>query len=352
MSLPKLNYGPLEALFKSPDVTEIMINSWDRIFVEHKGLIVLTSLKFEDQKAFDFLIGCILDHVPENKNQYTFDGSLPEGFRFNITLPPITPNSATLTIRKFATKTFSLDDLIDRNTLSDKAAIFLKEALTKKLTLVISGGTGTGKTSFLNTLSNYISPSERIVSIEDTQELRSAHPNWIHMLTSKNENMKFSARDCLMNSLRMRPDRIIIGECRGAEAYDFLQAINTGHEGSMTTIHANSAIDGLSRLENLVTLGHAEIPLKYLRQQMAQGIDLIIQLRRNAQGQRQVVEIVELTGIEMDTITRGTVFNLNRETNILETTGYVPDCLSRLQGTNSNITYHFFEEPSKVVRSA
>lgn len=352
MTTPKINYGPLEALFKSPDVTEIMINSWDRIFVEHKGMIVETSLKFEDEKAFNFLVGRILDTVCAGTNQFTFDGSLPEGYRFNVTLPPITPNSSTLTIRKFATKTFSLDDLIDKNSLSDKAAIFLKEAINKKLTIVVSGGTGTGKTSFLNTLSSYISPNERVVSIEDTQELRPTHPNWIHMLTSKQIDFKYSTRDCLMNSLRMRPDRIIIGECRGPEAYDFLQAINTGHEGSMTSIHANSAIDCLSRLENLVTLGHAEIPLKYLRSQMANGIDLIVQLRRNSDGQRQIVDIIELTGMENDTITRGTIFTLDKNSNTLETTGYVPDCLRRLQGTNSNINSNFFEIPPKVGQAS
>ncbi len=352
MSTPKINYGPLEPLFKSVDVTEIMINSWDKIFVEHKGIIVQTNLKFEDKKAFDFLVGNILDAVPGNKNQFTFDGTLPEGFRFNITLPPITPNGTTLTIRKFAAKNFTLDDLIDKNSISDKAAIFLKEAIAKKLTIVVSGGTGTGKTSFLNTLSAYISPSDRVVSIEDTQELRPVHPNWIHMITSKLTDLKYTARDCLMNSLRMRPDRIIIGECRGAEAYDFLQAINTGHEGSMTSVHANSATDCLSRLENLVTLGHAEIPLKYLRAQMAEGIDLIIQLRRNSEGQRQVVDIIELTGMENEVISRASIFTLNKATNTLETTGYVPDCIHRLQGTNSNINLNFFDSPPKVVRSA
>jgi pilus assembly protein CpaF len=352
MSTPKINYGPLEALFKSADITEIMVNSWDKIFVEHKGIIVQTTLKFEDKKAFDFLIGNILDTTSGNKNQFTFDGSLPEGFRFNVTLPPITPQSATLTIRKFATKIFTLDDLIDKNSLSDKAAIFLKEAITKKLTLVVSGGTGTGKTSFLNTFSNYISPHERVVSIEDTQELRPTHPNWIHMITSKTDESKYTTRDCLMNSLRMRPDRIIIGECRGPEAYDFLQATNTGHEGSMTSVHANSAVDCLSRLENLITLGHAEIPLKYIRAQMAEGIDLIIQLRRNSNGERQVVDITEITGLENDTITRASIFIFNKKTHSLETTGYVPDCLSRLQGTNSNINSNFFDSPTKVARTA
>lgn len=358
LSVPKISYGPLLALFRSEEVTEIMVNSWDHIFVEHNGRVIDTNLKFDDQKAFHYLIGCILDLQPESAihQRYTFDGVLPEGYRFNITLPPVTPAGATLTIRKFAHRIFTLDDLINKNSLSDKAAVFLKEAMENRLTIMVSGGTGTGKTAFINTLSAFIADDQRVVSIEDTPELRSQHPNWIQMITSKNENTKYSTRDCLTNSLRMRPDRIIVGECRGPEAYDFLQAINTGHEGSMTSIHANSAIDALSRLENLVTLGHSEIPLKYIRHQMASGIDLIVQLQRQSNGKRQVVEIVELTGMENDVITRGTVFSLNKSSSqnytFLETTGYVPDCLKKFNQPNSNINSNFFEVPQKLAKPA
>lgn len=350
----KINYGPLTSLFKMEEITEIMVNSWDKIFVERHGKITKTNLRFEDQKAYDYMIRCILDaqSVDSDSSDLKFDGVLPEGYRFNITLPPLTPLSSTLTIRKFSTKIFTLDDLIEKNSLSDKAALFLKEAVANKLNLVISGGTGTGKTAFINTLSAFISPDERVISIEDTAELRSQHPNWVHMITSQKEFKKYSARDCLTNSLRMRPDRVIIGECRGPEAYDFLQAINTGHEGSITSIHANSAIDGLSRLENLVTLGHTEIPLRQIRQQMADGIDLIIQLRRLSNGQRQVVEIIELTGTENETITRGRIFAIDKSSGTLEVTGYVPECLKKFQSKNSNITAQFFDSKQKDLRTA
>lgn len=353
VSFPKISYGPLLALFKAEDVTEIMVNDWDRIFVEHQGRLINTKLKFDDQKAFHFLIGCILDLQPESAihQRYTFDGLLPEGYRFNITIPPVTPYGPTLTIRKFATKIFTLDDLIDKGSLSGKAAVFLKEAMENRLTMMISGGTGTGKTAFINTLSTFISDAERVVSIEDTQELRPLHPNWIHMITSKNDNTKYSARDCLTNSLRMRPDRIIVGECRGPEAYDFLQAINTGHEGSVTSVHANSAVDALSRLENLVTLGHSEIPLKFIRHQISNGIDLIIQLQRLPSGKRQVSEILELVGMEGDVITRGTIFSVGKS-GFLDAVGYVPDCLKKFKNPNSNITSNFFDPDEKLPQIA
>ncbi len=348
--LTKINYGPLISLIKSTEVTEIMVNAWDKIFVEHNGKTILTPLKFEDLKAFEYFIRCILDQQidGENPNKFTFDGMLPEGYRFNITLPPVTPHSCTITIRKFSDKIFTLENLITKKTLTDKAAIFLKEAILNKLTIVISGGTGSGKTSFINTLSNFIPQNERVVSIEDTQELKTLHPNWVHMVTSKN----ISARDCLVNSLRMRPDRIIIGECRGPEAYDFLQAINTGHEGSLTSIHANSAIDCLSRLENLVSLGHSDVPLKYIRHQIATSVDLVIQLRRLPSGQRQIVDIIELTGMESEIITRGNIFTVDKSSQQLETTGYVPDCLSRMDTGHSNIDTGFFESPHKAARTA
>ncbi len=338
-----LNYGPLKSLLQSDEMSEVMVNSWNKVFVEHKGLLVQTATQFIDEREFqDLIFSILLNDKKDYSKGYSFDGTLPEGHRYNITLPPLTPKSATLTIRKFSVKSYTLQDLVRLNFMTDKAADFLKSAIESRLTIVVSGGTGTGKTSFLNSLARHIPDDQRIVSIEDTQELRPQHPNWIHMLTVKKENQNFTARDCLINALRMRPDRIVVGECRGPEAFDMLQAINTGHEGSMTTVHANSAIDCLARLETLITLGHGDIPLKYIRSQMASGIDLVIQLKRQSNGLRQIVEILEITGMSNDIISRSNIFEMNKS-GLLDVTGYVPRCLTQMQATGSKYKSQYFD---------
>lgn len=344
-----LNYGPLKSLLQSDDMSEVMVNSWNKVFVEHKGMLVQTAAQFIDAREYQDLIFSILvnDKKDYSKN-FSFDGILPEGHRYNITLPPLTPKSATLTIRKFSVKSFTFDDLVKLNFMSDKASDFLKSAIESRLTVVVSGGTGTGKTSFLNSMARSIPHDQRIVSIEDTQELKPEHPNWVHMLTVKKENQNFTARDCLTNALRMRPDRIVVGECRGPEAFDMLQAINTGHEGSMTTVHSNTAIDCLSRLETLITLGHGDIPLKYIRHQMSSAIDLVVQLRRHANGHRQIVEILELTGMSQDIISRSNIFELNKKGQ-LDVTGYVPQCLGKMQLAGSKFKSNYFD-PNVVIK--
>lgn len=347
-----LNYGPLKSLLLSDDMSEIMVNSWNHVFVEHKGMLVQTAAQFIDEREYqDLIFSILVNDKKDYSNKFTFDGILPEGHRYNITLPPLTPKSATLTIRKFSVKSFSFDDLVRLNFLTDKASEFLKSAIQSRLTIVVSGGTGTGKTSFLNSLAKSIPHDQRIVSIEDTQELKPEHPNWVHMLTLKNDHQNFTARDCLINALRMRPDRIVVGECRGPEAFDMLQAINTGHEGSLTTVHSNSAIDCLSRLETLITLGHGDIPLKYIRGQMANAIDLVIQLRRHANGHRQVVEILEITGMSNDIISRSNIFELNKK-GALDVTGYVPRCLNKMQAAGSKIKSQFFDPQVLAKKTA
>ncbi len=338
-----LAYGPLKSLLESDDMSEVMVNSWNKVFVEHRGMLVQTAAQFIDEREYQDLIFSILvnDKKDYSKN-FSFDGILPEGHRYNITLPPLTPKSPTLTIRKFSVKSFTFDDLVKLNFMSDKASDFLKSAIESRLTIVVSGGTGTGKTSFLNSMARSIPHDQRIVSIEDTQELKPQHPNWIHMLTVKKENQNFTARDCLVNALRMRPDRIVVGECRGPEAFDMLQAINTGHEGSMTTVHSNTAIDCLARLETLITLGHGDIPLKYIRGQMSSAIDLVVQLRRHPDGHRQIVEILELTGMQVDIISRSNIFELNKKGQ-LDVTGYVPQCLGKMQQAGSKFKSQYFD---------
>ncbi len=338
-----INYGPLKSLLLSTDMSEVMVNSWDKVFVEHKGLLVQTAAQFIDEREYQDLIFAIL--LTDNKdysNKFSFDGILPQGHRYNITLPPLTPKSPTLTIRKHSVKAFTFDDLVKLNFMCDKASDFLKSAIESRLTIIVSGGTGSGKTSFLNSMAKSIPADQRIVSIEDTQELRPEHPNWVHMLTIKKENQNFTARDCLTNALRMRPDRIVVGECRGPEAFDMLQAINTGHEGSMTTVHSNSANDCLARLETLITLGHSDISLKYIRGQMASAIDLVVQLRRHPDGHRQIIEILELTGMSNDIISRSNIFELNKKGH-LDVTGYVPQCLGKMQLAGSKFKSQYFD---------
>ena len=338
-----VDFGPLKTLIDSEDITEVMINSWNKIYVEHKGLLVETSAKFVDQRQFDELIYTILSDDKKNlKNSYCFDGVLSNGFRYNITLPPMSPRGPSLTIRKFSAKVFTLDELVASDFLSDKAAKFLKACIQGRLSLVISGGTGTGKTSFLGCLASLISYDERIVSIEDVAELRLNHPNWLALQAVKNETTTVSARDCLINSLRMRPDRIIVGECRKEETFEMLQAMNSGHDGSMTTIHSSSPNDCLSRIESLVQFCGIELPLKQIRYQISKAIDLVIQIRRrHGDGKREISEIVEISGMDSDVITRMAIFERNKA-GVLVATGYVPRILAKKNQDKPLLSNGFF----------
>jgi len=343
-----LEYGPIRSLLDSADMSEVMVNSWNKIFVEHKGLLVQTASRFLDARQFqDLVYSILLNDKKDISSSLSFDGTLPEGHRYHITLPPLTPNSPTLTIRKVSKNIFSLDDLIDLQFMCEKSAAFLKSAVKCRLNIVISGGTGSGKTSFLNTLGSLIPENQRVVSVEDTQELQSGHPNWVSMLSQKNITNPITIKECVVNALRMRPDRIIVGECRGPEAFDMLQAMNTGHEGSLTTIHANSAVDCLARIENLSLLGQPEIPLKYLRHQISNAIDLIVQIRRMPSGERKILEILELTGVQGEMITRSNVFEV-KKSSPLDVTGYVPQCLSKMQDAGSTLKSKFFDPQTKI----
>lgn len=348
-----LDFGPLKTLIESEDVTEVMINAWNKVYVEHKGLLVETSAKFVDPRQFDEMIFAILSEDQKNlKSSLRFDGVMKNGYRYNITLPPMASRGPTLTIRKFAKKVFTLEDLIKSDFLSDKAAAFLRAAVQARLTVVISGGTGSGKTSFLSALASLISYDERIVSIEDVPELKIEHPNWISLQAVNDDKHQVSTRDCLINSLRMRPDRIIVGECRKDETFEMLQAMNSGHEGSMTTIHSNSPADCLSRIESLVQFCGVELPIKQLRYQMSKAIDLIIQIRRRrSDGKREIVEMTELTGMEGDVISRSPVFERDKN-GILISTGYVPQALAKINRERQMLPPSFFAPNSVIKKSA
>jgi pilus assembly protein CpaF len=339
----KIDFGPLKTLFESESISEIMINSWNKIFVEHKGMLVETTARFVDQRQFEELIYSILNFDKKNVTSgFNFDGILPSGDRYNIALPPMSIKGPILTIRKFSVKNYSLENLVSSSFLSEKAANFLKAAVNARLSLVISGGTGSGKTSLLNTLGSMILPSERIVSIEDVAELRLNHPNWISLQSVHSDKTSVTTRQCLINALRMRPDRILVGECRKDETFEMLQAMNTGHDGSMTTVHGNSAVDCLSRLESLIQLNGVDLPLKQIRFQMSKAIDLIVQIRRRADGQREIVDITEVVGMDHDIITRATLFERN-SLNELISTGLVPQILKKINRESIVLHPSFFE---------
>jgi pilus assembly protein CpaF len=340
----QIDYGPLKTLLDSEDISEIMINSWNRVYVEHNGMLVETSVRFVDARQLDEFIFSILALDNKNlKSAYCFDGILPSGYRYNITLPPMSPNGPTCTIRKFAVKTLTLEDLERTKFLTEKASHFLKAAVQGRLSIVVSGGTGSGKTSLLNTLGSLISSDERIVTIEDVAELKLNHPNWLALQSVHDGPVPVTMRECLMNALRMRPDRIIVGECRRDETFEMLQAMNTGHNGSMTTVHANSPVDCLSRLESLVQFCGIELPLKQIRYQMSQAIDLIVQIRRRADGKREITDIWELTGMSNDIISRSAIFELNKAGDLVMT-GYVPEVLKKINQDRPLLHSTFFEQ--------
>jgi pilus assembly protein CpaF len=311
-----INFGPLLPLLNDGTVSEIMVNRFDRIFVERSGKLALSPIKFAQESQIVDLVHQIAKACGREINPSLpfLDGYLADGSRVNICLPPMAPQGATLTVRKFRKQPFKIESLIAGGSLSEKAAYFIHAAVIARLNIVVSGGTGTGKTTFLNALSSVIPESERIISIEDISELNLQHENWIRLeAVHRPGKESITARDCLVNALRMRPDRILVGECRRDETFEMLQAMNTGHDGSMTTIHANSSRDCLARLESLILTGGIDLPVAAIRKQIASAVHFIVQLKRLRNGTRVVQEIIELTGMEQTTITTQTLFTRERK---------------------------------------
>jgi pilus assembly protein CpaF len=303
-----LGYGPLDPLLADPDVTEIMCNAPDEIYVERRGKITLTDAAFIDESQFRQVIDKIVASVGRRIDEGSpmVDARLPDGSRVNAVIPPVAVHSPVLTIRRFPETPYEVKDLINFGTLSVDATMLLDSCVKGKLNVLVSGGTGTGKTTTLNVLSAFIPTDERIVTIEDAAELRLHQPH-IVSLEARPANAEgageVSIRDLVRNSLRMRPDRIVVGEVRGAEALDMLQAMNTGHEGSLTTVHSNTPRDALSRIETMVLMSGYDLPLRAIRQQVASALDLIVHLDRFGDGSRRVVAITEVQGMEGDIVT-------------------------------------------------
>jgi len=349
-------YGPLEPLLHDEEITEIMVNGYNQIYVERYGKIELTDVKFENDahvmRVIDRIISPIGRRVDETSPMV--DARLPSGYRVNAIIQPLSLNGPVLTIRKFAAKPFTIQDLIANNTISFALANFVKSCVEARVNIVVSGGTGTGKSTFLNVLSSFIPEDERVITIEDTAELQMHQPHVVRLekrppnIENKGE---ITIRQLLINALRMRPDRIIVGECRGGEALDMLQAMNTGHDGSMTTIHANSPRDVLRRIEVMVMMAGMELPLKAIREQVSSSIELVIHQERLKDGTRKVTKVSEVQGMEGDTIVMQDLFAFQFAgiqngivKGVLKPTGLRPRFLEKLVANGIEIPDSVFEK--------
>jgi len=308
-----LGYGPLEPFLRDPSVTEIMVNGYDQVYIERAGVIQETDSSFLDDAHLLRIIDRIVSQVGRRVDESSpmVDARLPDGSRVNAIISPLALRGPSLTIRKFAQDALTLESLVELGTMTPQSADFLAQCVRGKLNLLISGGTGTGKTTLLNAVSQYVPTSERIVTVEDAAELR-LQQRHVVPLESRPPNVEGEGevriRDLVRNALRMRPDRIIVGEVRGAETLDMLQAMNTGHDGSLTTIHANSARDALHRLEMLVLMAGVELPVKAIREQIAGGFDLLVHIARLVDGSRRITQITEITGMEGEVVTLQDLF--------------------------------------------
>jgi pilus assembly protein CpaF len=363
-----LGYGPLEQLLADDSVTEVMVNAADRVYVERSGKIERTPVRFVDDAHVMRIIDKIVSQVGRRVDEASpmVDARLPDGSRVNAIISPLALTGPTLTIRKFSRDPYTINDLISFGTLSPRAAQFLGACVRGKLNLLISGGTGTGKTTTLNAVSAFIPGDERIVTIEDAAELQLQQEHVI-TLESRPANIEgtgeIKIRELVRNALRMRPDRIIVGEVRGAETLDMLQAMNTGHEGSLTTIHANAPRDALSRLETLVMTAGVELPHRAIREQIASAFDVLVQIQRLVDGTRRISHISEVVGMESDVITLQDIFvalppgeddaaESRRLLSPLRASGLKPHFLDKLAANNVALSPTFFGEEDTDLRAA
>ncbi|HEX9683584.1 MAG TPA: CpaF family protein [Acidimicrobiales bacterium] len=308
-----LGYGPIDRLLKDGEVTEIMVNGPDRVFIERHGKLTKSTASFVDDTHLRRIIDKIVAQVGRRIDEATpmVDARLPDGSRVNAVIHPISIGGPYLTIRKFSADPFQIDDLIRFGTLSERVAEFLKACIVGRLNIIVAGGTGTGKTTTLNVLSSFIPSEERIVTVEDAKELQ-LHQEHVLPMEARPPNIEgrgeVTIRDLVRNSLRMRPDRIVVGECRAGEALDMLQAMNTGHDGSVTTVHSNSPRDTLARIETMTLMAGFDLPVRAIREQMASALDLIVQITRLRDGTRRITHISEVQGMEGDVITLQDIF--------------------------------------------
>jgi pilus assembly protein CpaF len=351
-----MGLGPLEPLLADPTISDILVNGFDTIYIERRGKLEATNARFTDHghllNTIDRIVSAVGRRIDESSPMV--DARLADGSRVNAIIPPLAIDGASLSIRRFGVDLLGMDNLIEMNTLTAEVAEVLQAIVKARLNVVVSGGTGSGKTTMLNILSGYIPEDERIVTIEDSAELQLRQPHVVRLETrppnieSKGE---VTSRDLVKNSLRMRPERVIVGEVRGAEALDMLQAMNTGHDGSLTTIHANSPRDALGRIENMVSMTGINFAVNALRSQISSAIDIVLQVARLEDGQRKLISVQEINGMEGDIITMSELFTFERagldeENKVcgnLRSTGIIPAFHKNLKHRGIDLPVEVFE---------
>jgi pilus assembly protein CpaF len=350
-------FGPLEVLLKDPTISDILINGPYKVYVERRGKLEKTDVKFRDNDHLLQIIDRIVSKVGRRVDETSpmVDARLPDGSRVNAIIPPLALDGASMSIRRFGANPLKLEDLLNYKAFTPEMAMLMEAAIKARLNILISGGTGCGKTTLLNTLSSFIPHEERIVTIEDAAELQLQQDHVVRLET-RPPNIEgkgqITTRDLVRNALRMRPERIIIGECRGAESLDMLQAMNTGHAGSMTTLHANTTRDAQARLETMIMMAGMELPIKAMRQQISSAVDLIIQANRLQGGPRKVTSITEVMGMEQDIIIMQDVFRYKqlgidqngRAFGQFEATGVRPSFVPRLEAAGIKLPTNLFQE--------
>jgi pilus assembly protein CpaF len=350
-------FGPLEALLKDPTISDILVNGPHKIYVERRGKLEKTDIKFRDNDHLLQIIDRIVSKVGRRVDETSpmVDARLPDGSRVNAIIPPLALDGPSMSIRRFGANPLKLEDLLNYKAFTPEMAMLLEAAIKARLNIIISGGTGCGKTTLLNTLSSFIPHDERIITIEDAAELQ-LQQDHIVRLETRPPNIEgkgaVTCRDLVKNALRMRPERIIIGECRGAESLDMLQAMNTGHSGSMTTLHANTPRDAQARLETMIMMAGMELPIKAMRQQISSAVDLIVQANRLQGGPRKVTSISEVLGMEGDVIIMQEIFRFKqlgidqngRSYGQFEASGVRPAFIPRLEASGIKLPTNLFQE--------
>lgn len=349
--------GPLEPLLKDPTVTDIMVNGHDSVYVERAGRVVETNIRFKDQAHVRMIIDRIVSNIGRRIDDSSpiVDARLDDGSRVCAVIPPLSLIGPVMSIRRFGKRLLGTEDLLKNETLTTGMLDFLSGCVEARLNMVISGGSGSGKTTMLNTMSRYIPEEERVITIEDTAELQMQQSHVVRLET-RPMNIEgagaINQRDLVINALRMRPDRIIIGECRGGEALDMMQAMNTGHDGSMTTCHANSARDAFSRLETMVMMASANIPDRVIRQMLASAVNIVVHCARLNDGTRRVMSIAEVREVDDDQVHLDEIFTMERTgvsqrgrvTGRFRATGYKPRCMTRLKAYGIHLSPAIFQE--------